>query len=201
MFYEKYWSGKNGHLSDFERKWPTLEVFIPRSGGIILDFGCGKGEILKVIKKLNPDADCIGLDVSGTALEAAREDSPGRKFFKIEDGGKFPLASENVDFVFSSEVLEHVYDTENAVSEIARVLKKRGQLLITVPFHGFIKNILIVLFNFDRHFDPVGAHVRFFSKKSLIRLLEKNGLRRISIGYYGRFFPISYSIFVLAQKY
>jgi ubiquinone/menaquinone biosynthesis C-methylase UbiE len=200
-FYEKYWSSKSNSLSDFDLKWPVLSPFIPRERGVkILDVGCGAGHILGEIRHLNPHAALIGLDVSEMAVSRARERMPEARYDVIVDGGPFPLPDRSVDFLFTSEVVEHIYDTENAFREMARVLRPGGRILITTPHHGFIKNLLIVLFNFDRHFNPIGAHVRFFSKKTLVALLEKNGLRKLRVGYYGRFYPISHSIYVLFEK-
>ena len=122
------------------------------------------------------------------------------EFYKITDGGQLPLKDKIADFVFSSEVLEHIYDVENAFSEIARILKLGGRLLLTTPYHGLLKNILIALFSFNKHFNPAGPHIRFFTKKSLFSLLKKNGFEIRAYGYYGRFYPISHSIFVLAEK-
>jgi ubiquinone/menaquinone biosynthesis C-methylase UbiE len=203
MFYEKYWEDREQeHLGDFPIKWSKLNPFIPHESGIIiLDFGCGAGEILSEIKKLNPKAKLIGLDVSRYALNEAKQKLPGVELYQIEDGEKVPILDDSIDFVFSSEVIEHVYDTENMVSEIHRILKPGGKLLLTTPYHGFVKNLIILLSGkFDSHFDPTGPHVRFFSKKTLIDLLEKFNLKLTNIGYYGRFLPISHSIFILATK-
>lgn len=201
-FYENYWKELGGHLSDFNAKWPKLKPFISTNTGItILDFGCGAGQILKEIKKVNPGAKLIGLDISEKALNEAKKELPYAEFYKINDGEKVPIQDNSVDLIFSSEVIEHAYDTENAVSEISRILKSGGKLLLTTPYHGFIKNLTILLSGkFDSHFDPIGPHVRFFSKKTLLNLLEKYNLKIEKIGYYGRFYPLSHSIFVLASK-
>lgn len=200
-FYERYWGAGAKSLSDFELKWPILSKRIPAEGNItILDFGCGTGHIISEIARLNPSAKLIGVDVSRAALDTARKQAPPAEFFPIEDGAAFPLPDASVDFVFSSEVIEHVYDTENAVREIARVLKPGGKLLITTPYHGLLKNLALVLFSFDFHFSPTGAHIRFFTKRSLTNLLNQHGLQPREYGYYGRFYPLSHSIFVVAQK-
>ncbi len=200
-FYENYWLGADGNLSDFKKKWPILKSFIPlESGKTILDFGCGNGVILKEMTVLNPEARYIGIDVSGTALEMAKKKLPTAVFYKVGDGEKIPLGDKSVDFIFSSEVLEHIYDVENAVSELQRILKPGGKFLLTVPYHGFIKNILIAIFAFNRHFNPIGSHIRFFSKKTLFFLLNKFSFNVIKYGYYGRFYPIPHSIHVLAEK-
>jgi len=201
QFYENYWSDKQGHLSDFKIKWPKLKKFISLEKEIVIvDFGCGNGQVIKEIKLINPEAEYIGLDVSEKALEKARKILPNHKFYKIEDGAEFPLNDNSVDFIFSSEVIEHIYDTENAFSEIARILKPDGKLLITTPYHGLIKNLLITVLNFNKHFNPTSPHIRFFSKKSLFNLLNRFGFEILKYGYYGRFYPIPHSIFVLAKK-
>ncbi len=201
-FYERYWGEREGeHLTDFLEKWPKLRPHIPLADGItIVDFGCGAGAVLQEIRKLNPHARLIGLDVSERALKRAKNALPGGQFHHIEDGGAFPLPDRSVDFLFSSEVIEHVYDTENAFAEMARVVKNGGKVLLTTPYHGFVKNLAIVFFGFDRHFSPTGPHVRFFSRKSLIALFQKNGFQVLKEGYYGRFYPLSHSIYILAEK-
>jgi 2-polyprenyl-3-methyl-5-hydroxy-6-metoxy-1,4-benzoquinol methylase len=201
-FYERYWSGRQtGRLSDFERKWPILAPLIPTDSSLtILDYGCGNGEILVEMQRLNPAARYFGADVSNTAIEAARVRLPGVTFHAISDGGGLPLENGAVDFIFCSEVIEHVYDTEATFRELARLLRPGGHLLLTTPYHGLAKNLLLVLCAFDRHFDPLGPHIRFFTKGSLFRCLRNAGLEPRDHGYVGRFFPISMAIYVMAQR-
>lgn len=202
-FYEKYWEENTTHQrGDFDLKWPILSKCIPAVENItILDFGCGAGHILSEIKKINPEAKLMGLDVSQAALDEAKRLLSEVELHKIEDGGKFPLVDDSVDFIFTSEVIEHVYDTENAAKELYRILKPGGRMLLTTPYHNFIKNLLILLSGkFDTHFDPVGPHVRFFSKKTLWNLLEERGFKIENHGFYGRFWPISHSVYLSAVK-
>jgi len=209
-FYNRYWlrrirdeeQGNDSELRyHLQLKWPKLRQFIPlNAGAVVLDFGCGDGKIIKEILELNPNVRVIGLDVSDKALGKASIFLPGVEFQKIVDGRKFPLTDSSVDLVISSEVIEHIFDIENALSEISRILKVGGRLLLTTPYHGFIKNLLIVFFNFSKHFNPTGPHIRFFSKKSLFLCLTKFGLNPIIHGYFGRIYPIPHCIFVLAEK-
>jgi SAM-dependent methyltransferase len=112
----------------------------------------------------------------------------------------FPIKNDGADFVFSSEVMEHIYDTQNAFREISRILKSGGKFLITVPYHGLIKNLILAILNFNLHFDPSGPHIRFFTKKSLFAMLAENDFKIEKNGYYGRFWPLPHSIYVLARK-
>ena len=200
-FNERQFGNNTQHHYDFWDKWSVIEKFIPKKGNIILlDFGCGPGIILKLIYEKNPSGKYIGLDVSSSVLERARKIFPEGNFYEINDGEKLPLEDNSVDFIFSSEVIEHVYDTENAVSEMCRILKPAGKLLLTTPYHGFIKNLLIIIFSFNKHFSPTDSHVRFFTKKTLFNLLKKYSFEIEKYGYYGRFWPVPHSIYVLAYK-
>lgn len=201
-FYDNYWKEREGRpVSNFDLKWPFLAQFIPTEPrSVILDYGCGRGEAIKEMQKVNANAKYIGLDVSKHAIERATREMPGAMFHMVTDGENFPLESSFVDFVFSSEVLEHVYDTNHAVGELARVMKSGATMLLTTPFHGFLKNVCIAMFAFDQHFDPTGGHVRFFTKRSLRDLLHVHGFEMIDCKYYGRFYPFSHSMVVLAKK-
>lgn len=199
-FYERYWGAREDHLDDFPLKWPKLEPHIPREKGItIVDFGCGAGHLIEEMHRVNPGAHFIGVDVSREALSRAKTRCPYAGFH-LENDGTVPLVADSVNFVLSSEVIEHVYDTENMVAEIARILRPGGRFLLTTPYHGFFKNLAIVLFGFDRHFNPIGPHVRFFSKQTLTALLERHSLKVVGYDYYGRVYPFSHSIVVLAEK-
>jgi len=200
-FYERYWLETAAQVKDFQRKWPKLSRFIPREPGVhILDVGCGDGRFVCAMSALNPQARFTGVDVSQAALDLAAKAAPHAAFHRIADGAPLPLADASVDFILATEVIEHVYDTEAMFREMARVLKPGGRLLITTPYHGFLKNLVRVAVWFDRHFDPTGPHIRFFSNRALDRCLRTAGLARLARGYFGLFRPLSFSVFVLAGK-
>lgn len=198
-FYEDYWKNKE-ILEDFSYKWSAIKKFIPEEKGIkILDFGCGKGRILKEIIKINPGARITGIDVSKTALSYARKGFKTCTFIKIEEGKKLPFKTSTFDFIVALDVLEHIYDTRLAFSELTRVLKPKGKILITVPYYGLIKNIIIAFFAFEFVYTPRTPHIRFYTKRSLIKEMESVGLVKEQFGYYGRFFPISNGMFCLSS--
>jgi len=201
-FYERYWAvPANRPKSDFFVKWPKLQKHIPREAGkVIVDFGCGTGELLREMAKLNPGAKYVGLDVSAAALAAAATSAPQAELHQIADGARLPLDDGMADFILASEVLEHVHDTPMAFAELARLLRPDGHLLVTVPYHGLLKNLLLVLFRFDAHFSPTKPHIRFFTRKSLCVCLRAVGLTPERFEYCGRCRPLSRSLIVLARK-
>lgn len=199
-YYERYWKKKEV-LEDFSYKWPVLKRFIPKKVKInILDFGCGKGTILTEMKKINSAANFYATDVSQKALNFISKNDQTTILKKIEDGGKLPFKDSFFDFIIASDVLEHVYDTENAFAELARVLRKNGKILISVPYNGILKRTIIALFFFDQIYEPSTPHIRSYTKDNLVRYLNENGVKVQKIGYYGRFFPLSNGMYVLGKK-
>lgn len=93
--------------------------------GQILDFGCGS----KPYRNLFPSADYVGLDVPAGGHPAA-DKTPDVWY----DGGTIPFRDACFDGVFSSEVFEHLFDPNGILTELHRVLKPQGWLLITTPF-------------------------------------------------------------------
>lgn len=202
-FYERYWQVKKENtLIDFNWKWPVVKKFIPTDKNNILDFGCGAGEIIKATAKISKNSIFTGVDVSKDALQRAKKRFPKSvQLHQVNDGSKLPFKKESFNFITALDVIEHVYDTDNTFDELGRVLKKGGKILITTPFNGSLKIILFIILGFfDKYFDPVGPHIRFFNPKSLSMILEKRNFEIVNNGYYGRFYPLSRGFYILAKK-
>lgn len=198
-YYERYWENQE-ELSDFRYKWPVIKKYIPKGKIKILDFGCGKGTITKELRKINKIAQITAVDVSLEALKFAKKSIKKAVFKRIYENKKLPFKDNSFDFIIASDVLEHIYDTDQAFYELGRVLKKKGQILISVPYNGLVKRTIISLFFFDTVFTPTTPHIRFYTEKSLTLMLKKNNIEVIKTGYYGRFFPLSNGMFVIGIK-
>lgn len=199
-FYERYWDGKES-LGDMRIKWPVLKKYIPQEKNVsLLDFGCGKGFLLSKISSLNPSLKLVGVDVSKIAIAAIKKSFPKGDFRQIDEDGKIPFKDNAFDFIVAADVLEHIYDTTNALSELTRVLKPNGKIFISVPYHGMVKNLIITFVGFDFYFDPKQAHIRFYTKNNLFKSVREAGLKVLNHGYYGRFYPISHGQYVVCEK-
>jgi SAM-dependent methyltransferase len=137
-----------------------------RPGDRWLDLGCGAGRFTA----LAPGG--IGVDVADAALERARANSPAAEFRLVEADGTLPVGHGEVDLVWCSETIEHVADALGLLEECRRVLAPGGRLLLTTPGHPWPRRVAIAALRFDAHFDPLGQHLRFFTKRSLSRTLE-----------------------------
>jgi ubiquinone/menaquinone biosynthesis C-methylase UbiE len=103
------------------------EMLTPFSGKAILDAGCARGRFVKALAPLG--AKMYGVDLTETFLRSAKINAAGAVFA----GGSLsalPFRSERFDAVYCVEALEHLPDTELALSEMARVLKPGGALLV-----------------------------------------------------------------------
>ena len=124
--------------------------------GKTLDVGCGK----KPYERLFNSSEYIGMDIENPGHSHANENID-----VYYDGGSFPFKNSVFDSVVVTEVLEHVFEPEEFIREMERVLKPGGHLLITVPLV------------WDEHEKPndYGRYTSFGIK----HLLEKGGFEVI----------------------
>ncbi|MDP2895351.1 MAG: class I SAM-dependent methyltransferase [bacterium] len=167
------------------------------NGELAVDLGCGTGEFTLFLSDLGFDA--VGVDVSQRALAEARARHPQLRFEIINDE-RLPLSDSSVDLIWSSEVIEHVFDVMGWLAEANRSLKPGGIMVLTTPYHGFFKMLAVLLTSFGQHFDPRGSHIRFFDKKSLLRCLNAAGFQPCTRSGYGRPWPLWKSFFVVSRK-
>lgn len=164
----------------------------------VLDVGCGEGAILRSVE--SQTSLRVGTDIALPALRSAIAKRPDTGFVCAGADEGLPFRSEAFDVVFAGDIIEHLFDCGAFIKEVHRVLKPDGLLALTLPCHQLAKRVLISAFFFERHFDPEGAHIRFFTQKSLTRLLARNGFRAESTKYYGRVWPLYQGMFTVARR-
>ncbi len=103
------------------------EILQPRRGQKILDAGCARGRFASHIAKTG--ADVFGVDITGTFIQAAKANVPEGTFAQGSLSA-LPFANNAFDAVYCVEALQHLPDTANAVSELARIIKPGGVLLV-----------------------------------------------------------------------
>jgi ubiquinone/menaquinone biosynthesis C-methylase UbiE len=144
-------------------------------GDTVLDLGCGAGEFSAEL--LGAGATPIAVDVAEEALRRARERVPGLDARLWRAGEALPVEDASVDAAWAGDVIEHVVDLAPWLSEVRRVLRPGGTLLLTTPGHGPGALLALALSprRFAAHFDPRSDHVRFFSRRTLRELLDDLG--------------------------
>ncbi|MFH1663857.1 MAG: class I SAM-dependent methyltransferase [archaeon] len=141
--------------------------------GRILDLGCLQGEFSLELK--NKGWNVFGADISPALLKAKEK---GIKCIKFDFEKRFPFKDNFFDAVFAGEVIEHIFDTDFFVSEINRILRPGGFLLISTPNTACLPNRLLLLagkkpFNLD--YFKSGGHIRAYTFSLLEKQLKENG--------------------------
>ena len=179
-FYEGVWAGLPQDPEPWAwRRRRALLLGAVQPGERVLDAGCGAGRFVAALR--DAGAVPVGVELAEGALARARRNVPGADLRLVGADGSLPLGHGEVDVVWCSEVLEHVPDTIAFLTEIRRVLRRGGRLLVTVPDHGRLKRTLLALAHYDAHYDPLGQHVRFYTRRSLTRALHATGFDAVDL--------------------
>lgn len=153
-----------------------------RPGHKILDVGCGSGRHLAEAARYE-NITAYGVDLGVPDLVQARARLEFHEKVGATGGGPWALIQADVtclpfpaayfDVVICSEVLEHIPDHLAAISELVRVLKPGGDLLVSVP-RFFPERVCWALS--PDYYQANGGHVRIYRAGQLIYLLESAGV-------------------------
>lgn len=160
-----------------------------KKGDKIVDLGCGDGFYLYLLSHLPVKLKLIGFDQDKIVLENARKNLLPKKVRLVKgDLIKVPFKKNTFIKAIMTEVLEHVEDDKKTLSEVYKILKPNGVLVLTVPNYSFpflwdpinwiLQNI------FGTHIDGIGffagiwaRHKRLYKKSELELLIKKAGFR------------------------
>lgn len=155
----------------------VLKLMGNLSGKLILDIGCGAGEMGDELKH-NGAALVHGLDIASTAALSASKVLDGTAVFNLETDTTWPalVENKNYDFIILSEVLEHLFKPEDALQKIKN--KFKSDIIITVPNVLFWKNRLKILAGYFTYTNTGlmdRGHIHFFSWDSLQQTIKDGG--------------------------
>jgi len=201
--YKDYgWTAGQTHAHGF--LYPTLCAMLEHDKSKrILDLGCGNGAI--ACRLLDQGYDVYGLDASESGIGIANSRYPGRFFVQDISTVALPIGLDHIEFdlVISTEVIEHIYDPRSYMQLVKNILSKHGgELVISTPYHGYLKNLVMALTNkMDSHFTVLwdGGHIKFWSRRTLTALLNEFGFEVTQFKGSGRIPFIWKSMFVRAS--
>jgi 2-polyprenyl-3-methyl-5-hydroxy-6-metoxy-1,4-benzoquinol methylase len=150
-------------------------------GQRVLDLGCGEGRFAAALTAAG--ARVLAADIAEEPLRRARVRVPGLEVHLLGGEAKWDLADAGFDLVWAGEVIEHVADTQGWLSEARRVLRPGGLLLLSTPDHGPLTRLRMGLSAraFATRLDPLGEHVRFYTRRTLGRVLAGFGFDEVSV--------------------
>jgi len=179
-----------------------LAAFVAAGGEKrVFDLGCGNGSVAAT---LSTDGYRIwGVDPSVEGIAQANTAYPN---LRLQVGsaydnlvalyGQFPA-------VISLEVVEHVYAPRLFAKTLFDLVEPGGIAVVSTPYHGYWKNLaLAVSGRMDDHFTALWdhGHIKFWSVRTLSRLLREAGFGEMRTLYVGRVAVLAKSMIVIATK-
>lgn len=158
-------------------------------GRDVLDVGCGGGFMVEAMRRRG--ARATGIDINPGAIAYAERHHPENRFYH-EDLAAFARRGRAIDFVYSSEVLEHLPAINDFMDRLAQVTRAGGHVYITTPDIGHWRVPRDVT-RWDVFSPPL--HVQFFDAHSIRILFDRHGF---TLGR--KFFKLSPGLQILAQR-
>jgi 2-polyprenyl-3-methyl-5-hydroxy-6-metoxy-1,4-benzoquinol methylase len=167
-----------------ERFAPRRDFLVAHlpDGARVLDVGCGEGAFAAAMAEAGARPICV--DVADEPLRRLRA-----RFPQLGDvrratiGEPLPLDDEEADAVWAGEVVEHVVDVGAFCGELRRVLKPGGPLILTTPDHPrrLLARFALSPRRFEEHLSPYADHVRFFTARTLVGVLQDAGFATVAL--------------------
>lgn len=187
------------------------------ANSICLDVGCWNGNLgAELIKRKNCIVD--GIDFNEEVLNIAKKRGYSN-VYRINfnnDEYNLPNFKYNYDVIIFADILEHLINPVEVIQKIKKYLKINGIMIISIPNIAFILYRLKLLFAIWDYNENGGvmdkSHLRFFTKKTILDLINKVGLKVLKFQSYnlvsskyfylkflGKIFPGLFSLQFLIQ--
>lgn len=153
------------------------ELVTQRSRSRILDLGCGDGQLATLAA--HKGHDVTGIDPHPPAVG----DHDGVHFIAADLDGGLPKELRDdlpFDTVVAANVLEHVRRPDNLLTELADITTPDVELIVCIPnFAHWYPRVRVASghFDYDRRGILDSTHVRFFTRRSLLRMAARSGWR------------------------
>lgn len=117
----------------------------PNAHDVILDAGCGTGNLLQALRASHPKAELHGVDLSQSMLSLAARSCAGKRVQLLRSSldETLPFADEMFTKIVSVNVLYALPDPLRTLRELNRVLKQGGMLVIETPKRGYDNGLVL----------------------------------------------------------
>ena len=131
-----------------------------KPGYLVLEVGCGTGNVLRVLRQACPDGTVVGLELWFDGLRFAQERSAGPL---VQGDVRHCPFGTRFDLIGMFDVLEHVPEELETLSALREALAPGGRLMLTVPAHQYLWS----------YFDEAAHHCRRYSPREIrARLIQ-----------------------------
>ena len=159
-------------ISMYTDKYSLAESVASRSPQSVLDYGCGSGAFLALLRDKFGINNAEGIEISSAARQVA-ESCYSLKPAESPAG----LSREAYDFVLLLEVIEHVSDPLQFFAGVSKLIAPNGHVLITTPA---VDSILARRPRLCQHY-TAPSHLTLFTAKALHVLLDRSGFEEVEV--------------------
>ena len=151
--------------------------FLPKSFRTVLDVGCATGNFGRMLKQ-HYSCEVWGVEPDENSAVIARKNLD-KVYCGVFDDTIEMLATKQFDCIFFNDVLEHLSQPDEALRIAKKYLLPDGCVIASIPNIRYYPVILSLLRYKDFEYVDAGVmdktHLRFFTKKSMVRLFEEQG--------------------------
>lgn len=163
----------------------------------ILDMGCLDGAFSMILGRQLGASEVYGVDISQANVENAQ--AKGCKAITFDlDAERLPFDDASFDLIHAGDVIEHLYNPDNLLKEIQRLLTAEGICILTTPNLAALANRIVLLFGYQPfpvgtslEYDPgkllisnpllLGGHIRVFTYRAICQLCHWHNLRIVKV--------------------
>ena len=157
--------------------------FVPKTCSTLLDIGCASAEFGALVKRERQNVQVWGVEVNATVAAAAAAKID--RVITSDFASDIDLPDNYFDVVTFNDCLEHFPDPFPPLELAKRKLKPGGTLICSLPNVRYADNMRHLIMEMDWRYEGWGVrdrtHLRFFTRKSMIRTIEEAGYAVVSI--------------------
>jgi len=163
----------SGGTSNSEIKKMVTDIITAHGiKGRVLDFGAGRGELIKLLSRID------GMELHGVDIMSRPEDIPRVSWRQQDLNDELSCAPEYFDAVICSEVIEHLENPRSVFRNLFTALRPGGKLVLTMPNQENLRSFLTLIFrghfaSFQEQDYP--AHITALLRTDLIRICQETG--------------------------
>jgi SAM-dependent methyltransferase len=165
------------HTGYFQGERPDIIALLPSGSNRVLELGCGAGRTLINARQQGKASEIVGIDIILPNSEHGALDA----YLQADvDTLELPYPCGYFDVIICADVLEHLVDPWGTIARLVPYLKTGGMLVSSLPNSRDYLMFAAIFVKGDFRYTDQGlfdrGHLRFFCKKNMRELFEKNGL-------------------------